>query len=480
MPWSAKNPPRPAKNWPAPAQALCIRVANAALKAGKSDQDAIFACIGAVKRKYPKAVGGGTKKNSAADLSAQIYALPRLELKEDTEGKQTSTLQLLPEGKFQHPWYGELDFTMPILRAVKRNFDQKVLGTDIMVDEGHDRGKAMGWFKEIHTGNRKIGDKEVAGLFGKVEWTESGLVALKSDSYRYFSAEVGSFTDAEGNTTPNVLFGGGLTNRPFFKQMPAVKLGEGQGEDRFAIGLFGDPLWIFADGEDDEEEDEETERTFFAGFLADPEFDEDTGEEDDDDTEEDEEVKLADLIKKLNKDHGLKLSDDASEEDVVAAFGTVSAGAITSDQRTKLVELGVKFDDTKPVGEAIVTALTALKVKAEDNADAIKDIRKELADTKAESAVATLIQEGKLTPAQKERYIKLYHTDNALFTEMTKDLEPVVQLGEVGGDGDPAEPGSAKAGEFKDPAKATEESDRYLNLVPAVAERLATKKNGKG
>lgn len=45
MPWSMNNPPPPAKNWSSDRQQKCIRAANAVLKAGGSEQDAIFACI---------------------------------------------------------------------------------------------------------------------------------------------------------------------------------------------------------------------------------------------------------------------------------------------------------------------------------------------------------------------------------------------------------------------------------------------------
>jgi len=417
------------------------------------------------------------KATSAIDVTAQVYALPRLELKEGEDGKVKSTLQLLPEGKFQHPWYGELDFTMPVLRAAKRNFDNNILSITPMVDEGHDRGQALGWFKELHTGKRKIGEQEYSGLFGGVEWTDKGRGLLEADLYRYFSAEVGSFIDPEGNKTPNVIFGGGLTNRPFFKKMPKVKLADGKGQltDVVSMGLFTDPQWSFTAVESDTEEDEDESDTpaFFIGYdpKAKPrKAAEEDESEDDDDEEEEDEVKLEDLIKKLKKDFGITLSDTATEAEVMAAMSGVAV--LSADSRTKLTELGVKLDDSKSVGEQLVVAFTAMKEKSDTNTTAIADIRKELADTKATAAVTALVSEGKLLPAKRDQYIKLYHTDKALFDDMTKDLAPVVELGEVGGDGDPPEPGSAKLDEFKDPTKATEESDRYMRLVPAVAERL--------
>ncbi len=54
MPYTIKNPPRPAKNWTAEEKRKCVKVANAVLKKGGSEQDAIFACI--------KAAGRSTKR----------------------------------------------------------------------------------------------------------------------------------------------------------------------------------------------------------------------------------------------------------------------------------------------------------------------------------------------------------------------------------------------------------------------------------
>lgn len=47
MPWSFDNPPPCATNWPADQKRRCVAAANAALADGKSERDAIIACIGA-------------------------------------------------------------------------------------------------------------------------------------------------------------------------------------------------------------------------------------------------------------------------------------------------------------------------------------------------------------------------------------------------------------------------------------------------
>jgi hypothetical protein len=419
--------------------------------------------------------GAGVGEHSADAHLAQFYALPTITLKEEN-GRYSSRVPVLPEGKFKHPWYGDLDFTAPVLRAAKRNFENRVLGTDIMVDESHDRGKALGWFKSVHHGTSEIGGQKHIGLFADIEWTDLGRSLLERDIYRYFSAEIGAFTGPDGKTIKNVLFGGGLTNRPFFKQMPAVKFGEGNADNRIQIGLFGDSLWEFDDDHNDDAGDEE--RSFFGGYDAEATeedvIEDDVIEEEDDDEEEDEDMNYADLIAHLNQNFGLKLSDNEDATDAIDnAFGGLASLEST---RAKFAAAGFKFDADADIAEVVLAGYNALKTQNTENTDAIRAIRKELDDTKAATAVDKLVDTGKVPPAKREQYIKLYHTNHELFEDMTKDLEPYVQLGEVGGDGIPQEPGHASVEKFSDPTKATEEAERYMNLVPQLEERLAAKR----
>jgi hypothetical protein len=50
MPWTISDPPAVAKNWTDEEKTKCVAAANAALEAGKSDEEAIQACIGAAGR----------------------------------------------------------------------------------------------------------------------------------------------------------------------------------------------------------------------------------------------------------------------------------------------------------------------------------------------------------------------------------------------------------------------------------------------
>ncbi len=50
MPWTVDDPPRPAKNWTLEEKRKCVKAANAVLRDGGTEEDAIFACIRAAGR----------------------------------------------------------------------------------------------------------------------------------------------------------------------------------------------------------------------------------------------------------------------------------------------------------------------------------------------------------------------------------------------------------------------------------------------
>jgi hypothetical protein len=482
MPWTKDNPPTVAKKWPADAQALGIRVANAVLSAGHSEKDAIFACIGAVKSAYPLVVGKGKANSefvlsfgegaeSALAVTTRVFDISAIELKEGSNGRKLSDIQVLPEGKFKHPWYGDLDFTAPVLRQAKRNFDSNVLGTDIMVDEGHDRGKALGWYKELHYGKRTIGEgdaaKEYSGLWGVIEWTELGEELLTKQLYKYFSAEVGSWTGPTGDKVPNVLLGGGLTNRPFFKQMPAVKLSEGQVTDRLVIGLFADEAWAFMAGTPEEEEEEEG--SFNRAFLF------ALGEDDEEDEEEEEEEDKAmdELLKAINEKYVKKFTTAAQVLEFLGTLNQPQTGELaefTDKFRTTFGALGLEFKDGEDAVAVVAKAFKAATDTSATLSTRVVAIEGRLQDQEFEAAFASQLRAGKVIPAQKEKMAKLFKTDHQLFTELMEVTEARQKFDEFdmgeerGSIGDSGEPGHD--GQFADmnSPEAKAEAQRYAKM----------------
>ena len=141
-----------------------------------------------------------------------------LKLEED---QPSTKIQIMKAGKFDHP-YGPFEITDRDLQMFELNFKNNVRRVDLAVDYSHDAGaKAAGWFKDVVA----EGDK----LYAEIEWTPEGFRSIKEKEFRFFSPE---FTflhvDAEtGEKAVNVLLGGGLTNRPFLKEMePIISLSE--------------------------------------------------------------------------------------------------------------------------------------------------------------------------------------------------------------------------------------------------------------
>lgn len=132
-------------------------------------------------------------------------------------------VQVLRVGKFNHPKYGEFEITTATLQELKKNFDAKVRGVDLAIDYFHKSDEeAAAWFTELYL------NEENTELWGKADWTAAATAKLSDREIRYFSPDFAfQWQDPEtGVTYNNVLFGGGLTNRPFVKDMMAIVASE--------------------------------------------------------------------------------------------------------------------------------------------------------------------------------------------------------------------------------------------------------------
>lgn len=138
-----------------------------------------------------------------------------------TENQNTSIVQILRTGSWDHPVYGQFKVDLIDLAQFVQNFQNNIRGVDLCVDVNHESGhRAVGWYREVY--------QEGDALFASIEWTTEGIQYITSKQYRYFSPELYfSFRDEEsGEVTNNVLVGGGITNRPFFKGMKALQMSE--------------------------------------------------------------------------------------------------------------------------------------------------------------------------------------------------------------------------------------------------------------
>jgi len=130
----------------------------------------------------------------------------------------------LPFGTYQHPLHGELNFDTAKLTALASSVTQRTRGIDPDIDYDHKTdpakgNQAAGWVKDAKV--------DQSGLHIKVDFTDTAKNEIKEKKYRYFSADFSDeWTDPQGNKHENVLNGGGLTNRPWMKNLFPVNLSE--------------------------------------------------------------------------------------------------------------------------------------------------------------------------------------------------------------------------------------------------------------
>ena len=136
-----------------------------------------------------------------------------------------SEIEVLTEGYWEHPEYGAIEITPEDIDKFVQNFNDKTRKIDIAVDQEHkpDLG-AAGWFREL----KKVVEDGITKLKAKVEWTAMGQDLLSKGIYKYFSPEFDfEYEDFETHEEfENVLLGGALTNRPYFKSLAPVQLSE--------------------------------------------------------------------------------------------------------------------------------------------------------------------------------------------------------------------------------------------------------------
>jgi len=127
-------------------------------------------------------------------------------------------------GEYKHPTYGKISFTADRLKRFADSVKNKVRGIALDIDYDHKAdptkgNEAAGW----------VEDAKVEGdsLQLLVDWTAPAVQKIKEKAYRYFSPEFqDEWTDSDGVVHRDVLFGGGITNRPFLKDLLPVNLSE--------------------------------------------------------------------------------------------------------------------------------------------------------------------------------------------------------------------------------------------------------------
>ena len=158
-----------------------------------------------------------------------LVDLRTVQLNDLDSGNASSWIQAMPIGKYKHPVYGDIDITPERVMRFAANVNGGVRGQELDIDYDHKdkTNEAAGWVQQAEA-RLNDPDPKNNGLWVLVEWVKDAKEKILSKAYRYFSPE---FDDewthpVSGETFKDVLFGGGITNRPFLKGILPLNLSE--------------------------------------------------------------------------------------------------------------------------------------------------------------------------------------------------------------------------------------------------------------
>ena len=307
---------------------------------------------------------------------------------------------VIPEGQYEHPTYGHLDFSEEFLQELIDNFYGKALGnTEPFVDIGHNEEEAVGWFKEL-----KLVDE---GMEGLIAWNDKGVELLESGQYKYFSPWISAYKNPEtGREYANVFRGGALTNVPFLKMLPPIELVHHEGmsyKKAVEVNIKLSELEIHKGGNMNILEE-------IKKMLK---------------VEKDEEVVSAfqEFFKTADKSEAaLKEKDEAMRvlEEKVKEFET----KIKELEEAKDKGAGGSGDKDKDV-EAVKTQL---KEVTESN----KKLAEVLHVMKKDKIIGMALREAKIMPADADKWKKFYDQNPELIEEQIKTLPVLIELKEKG------------------------------------------------
>lgn len=387
--YNKSNMPQNISMLPSKAQDIWIAAFNNSFEKNKDEESANKIAWGVVKNAgYKK---GKDDKWVLSENDNTFFYCVKL-------SENTTQIEIMRTGTWKHPLYGTFTITENDLDDFIRHFDENVRGIDISIDLEHGeterKGASAGWFKSLK--------KQGNSLFGEIEWTDLGKEKLKAKEYKYFSPEFKfSYKDHEtGKKYSNVLMGGGLTNRPFIKNMQPVLLSEDVQleEHQNNTGV------IYIQNIEKERNDKVNKKLL--GIL--------------------------------------KLDENATEDQVNAAINQVvednekltkEVDTQKADIADKDKEIQTKTTENVELSEKIKT-LTSSKTNLEkDNiklSERITSIETKLVEAEWEKVSGKLLSEGKLTPAMSDKFKASFMKDKDGTMSLMETLQPVVKLGEIG------------------------------------------------
>jgi len=370
-------------------------------------------------------------------------------------------IHVLPVGKWNHPAYGPITIDRNDIAEFKDNFENG-LRKGIPITEGHDNGfsgelPAIGWFTELI-------DRGANGLYATIEWTEKGKTLLSEKAFKYFSPEFYSeYEDPETRQIyENVLVGGALTNKPYFKELEAVVLSEHNINNQFNFNdmnlqdILAKKVEELSAEEktflqENKEQLTDEQKTTFATALEVEK--EEENKEDENKEIETEEKKEEEKTEEENKEEEkAPEGDDAGGEE--GGQQDASEGVIVKDGMIQMSQGAYK----------------TLEKKANDGYEAAEKLRMSEIRNEANKLVfSEQNSKGRFLPAQSEKVFSfmkaLDEGQRKAFAEIVKTIPEANLFGEIGHGG--GAEGTAFA-EIDSKAKILMSEDKAITYTDAV------------
>jgi hypothetical protein len=137
------------------------------------------------------------------------------------EGAETTRIEICRDGEWKHQKFGDVKVTPKLRESLALNFAANVREVgELPLDFDHQPGPAPGWITGLVN--------EGPSLFADVRLTPTGRASVTGGEYRFFSPEYHPDWENPRTGTKHgpTLFGGALTNKPFFRGMAAIQCSE--------------------------------------------------------------------------------------------------------------------------------------------------------------------------------------------------------------------------------------------------------------
>jgi hypothetical protein len=349
-------------------------------------------------------------------------------------------IQAMPYGEWDHPLYGKVSITPEIADTYKKNFDDRVYGQDIPLSFEHfgldaaKGNKAAGWVKDV-----RVGDD---GVYWTVAFTEEAAKEVEDGAWRYFSPEMYDewLDPATSKKHDNVIVGGALTNRPFFKGMVPLNFSELlTAEGSVADIEHSEPGTTDPRVDDKEPDSQDGQGTRGPSPVIEPE----------DNMEE--------FLKLLREKLGLE--EDATEENVLIAASELVAEVAPLREAAATAGERMTFSERFPAEFKRMAALEAAERENKARAFAERYANKRLVEGEGEAAVATPFGFSALTIDNVEKMHLAFAEQKLTQEDIEAVLESLLNTGLV---------------DYSERGTSVEDSASIENAPQAFAEKVAS------